>query len=89
MRRSRMIFRTLSDRTTVAHVSCPFDSVSIFQQCTHTFIFAYVLQSKRQVRIFPFHDSYFAKCALPDDSEQFEMVEIDCSQDHISLDRNR
>lgn len=43
-----------------------------------TFIFADVLECKRQTRVFSFDDADLAKGALADDAEQAEMVEAYC-----------
>lgn len=41
-----------------------------------TFIFADILQGKRQVGVFPFNDAYFAKGSSADDSQQSKVVEV-------------
>ena len=50
-----------------------------------TFIFPDVFQRKRQARIFPLHDADFAKRALADDSEELEVVELDCDRNSVSM----
>lgn len=43
-----------------------------------TFIFADILQCKRQVGVFSFNDAYFAKGSSADDSQQSKVVEVYC-----------
>jgi hypothetical protein len=42
-----------------------------------TFIFANVLESERAVGVFAFDYADFAKCALANNAEEAEMVEVD------------
>lgn len=43
-----------------------------------TFIFADILQSKRQIGVFSFDNAYFAKGSSADDSQKSKMVEVHC-----------
>lgn len=74
MRRSLMMFLTLSERTTRVHVSGTHNHTIKWR----TFILADVFEGKCKSRIFPFNNANFAKSSLADDSEQSEVVQIDC-----------
>lgn len=78
MRRSRMIFRTLSDRTTVTQRQRFFSLLANVSGCRQTFIFPYVLERKGEASIFALNDAHFAKGALADDAQQPEVVEVHC-----------
>lgn len=78
-----MMFRTLSDRTTVTQrqhwtllVCLP------GLQCggcgIPTFIFSYVLERKCEACVFPLDDAHLAECALAHNAKQAEVVEVDC-----------
>jgi hypothetical protein len=41
-----------------------------------TFIFSYVLERKREARVFALDDAHLAECALADNSQQSEVVEV-------------
>lgn len=74
-----MIFRTLSDLTTMHFVNSiinPWIVVSI-----DTLIFAYVFESKGQAGILPFNNSYFAKSAFAHHTQETEVVEVDCRKE--------
>lgn len=81
MRRSRMMLRTLSDRTTGSNVSpgtCNRSMASSNVLYRRTLIFAYVLEGKRQAGVFSFDDSYFAKGSFADDPQEAKVIEADC-----------
>jgi len=82
IRRSRMMFRTLSDRTTAGKgkrqhegADRPVHGVR-GARGGHTFILSDVLEGKRQSGIFPLDNSYFAESAAADDTKQSEVVEV-------------
>lgn len=87
MRRSRMILRTLSDRTTVTrrqHES-PVDlrvaTGCRCQSCPNcaskrTFVFPYVLERECEARVLSLDNAHFSKGTFADDSQQTEVVEI-------------
>ena len=70
-----MIFRTLSDRTTDQLIS--FFESHVACQSIHTFILAYVFQSKGQASVLSLHNPYLAKGAFAHHSKQSEMVQVD------------
>ena len=72
MRRSRMMFRTLSDRTTGKAVSM----TAWTGNPARTFIFADVLESKGIAGILAFDDADFAKGALANHTKESEMVQV-------------
>jgi hypothetical protein len=81
MRRSRMMLRTLSDRTTVTQrqhqallVRGP--AIQSHAVCRPTFIFPYVLERKREAGVFPLDDAHLAEGALANNSQQSEVVEV-------------
>ena len=81
MRRSRMMLRTLSERTTVTqrqHRSLRVCGTGM--QCLivyrHTFILPYVLERKSETRVFPLNDAHLAECALANNSQQSEVIEV-------------
>jgi hypothetical protein len=43
-----------------------------------TFILANILERKGQSCVFPLHNAHLAKCTLPYDSEELEVVQVDC-----------
>ena len=45
-----------------------------------TFIFANILQCKRQIGVFSFNDAYFAKGSSADNSQESKMVEVYCDR---------
>lgn len=60
------MFRTLSDRTTIACISrslCSFLGMSLL-----TFIFAYILERKRQASVLTLDDADLPKGSFADDS---------------------
>lgn len=65
--RSRMIFRTLSDRTTGARMS-RFSPILLAVQLL-TLIFAYILQRKRQASVFALDNADLPESALANDSQ--------------------
>jgi hypothetical protein len=71
-----MMLRTLSDRTTTVEPSQPMPGFNFLRQFdgNPTFIFSNILERKRQARIFPLNDAYFAKSASADNSKQTEVV---------------
>lgn len=71
MRRSRMTFRTLSDRTTANMSDLQVDWKSL------TLIFSNILEGKGQASISSLHNPYFPKGAFADDSKEAEMIEVD------------
>jgi hypothetical protein len=74
--RSRIIFRTLSERTTVTSVS--YSSLNtVALKLRHTFLFADIFQGKRKACVLPFNDPHFSKCALSNDTQEPEMIEVD------------
>ena len=72
-----MMFRTLSDRTTVLDVSL--DRRSPLSPRWHllTFIFANVLQGKGQTGILSLDDANLSKCTFSHHAQESEMVEVD------------
>jgi len=44
----------------------------------HTFIFPYILERKREARVFPLDDAHLAECAFAHDAQQAEVVEVHC-----------
>lgn len=84
MRLSLIIFRTLSDRTTVVEVGGQFLALRSRMwkwkrghRCTvPTFILANVFQGKRKTGIFSLDDSNFSKGASADNPEKSEMVQV-------------
>lgn len=43
-----------------------------------TFIFSYVLERKGEARVFALDNAHFTECALANDSQQPEVVEVYC-----------
>lgn len=89
MRRSRIMLRTLSDRTTVAqrqHQTLLVGGPGR-RRHMHTFVFPYVLERKRKARVFPLNDAHLAECALAHNTQQAEVVEVHCLA--VSVDRRR
>jgi hypothetical protein len=83
MRRSRMMLRTLSDRTTVTqhqHQALLVRGTArqSHARCRPTFIFPYVLQRKREAGVFALDDAHLAEGALAYNSQQAEVVEVYC-----------
>jgi hypothetical protein len=87
MRRSRMILRTLSDRTTVTrrqqqvpgNPSSWHDAIPPPSARRLTFVFSYVLERECEARVFALDNAHLAKGALADDAQQAEVVEVHCS----------
>lgn len=73
-----MMFRTLSDRTTVSHVSL--DRRPPMGPLAHmlTFIFANVFQGEGQAGILSLDDANLSKGTFAHDAQESEMIEIDC-----------
>lgn len=71
-----MIFRTLSDRTTVTQHqhSGPWSPWG----CTQTFIFPYVLERKGEAGVLALDNAHLAKGSFADDAQQPEVVEVHC-----------
>ena len=80
MRRSRMMFRTLSDFTTVAQ--CQLEFVCLWVQ--RTFVLADVLKGVGAAIVFPLHDADFAKGTFAYDPEETKVVEVYCSREAVS-----
>jgi hypothetical protein len=79
MRRSRMMLRTLSDRTTVTRRQYrPPGQVACAGAGGLTFVFAYVLERKGEAGVFALDDAHLAEGALSDDAQQAEVVEVHC-----------
>ena len=86
MRRSRMILRTLSDRTTVTrrqqqvpeNPSLWHDAIPPPSARRLTFVFSYVLERECEARVFALDNAHLAKGALADDAQQAEVVEVHC-----------
>lgn len=74
MRRSRNMLRTLSARTTMGQDLARIEGWG--EKQSHTLILANVFQSKSQAGILAFDDAHLAKGALADDSEEFEVVQL-------------
>jgi len=72
-----MMFRTLSDRTTVQEMSA---NAAEIRSGEATFIFANILQREGQSSVFPLDNSNLPKCSLSDDSQQSEMIEVHCGE---------
>jgi hypothetical protein len=73
-----MMFRTLSERTTVTQRQSVGLAVGGGQwRVVPTFILSYVLERKRETRVLALDDAHLAKRALSDDTQQAEVVEID------------
>lgn len=72
------MFRTFSCRTTARRVSLAVILVYGISYRWHTFIFSNVFQRKCQTGVLSLDDAHFAKCALANDPEEFEMIELDC-----------
>ena len=82
MRRSRMILRTLSERTTVTRRQYGARSGTALRGRL-TLILAYVLEGECEARVFALDDAHLAKRALADDAQQPEVVQIDLvGEDH-------
>ena len=79
MRRSRMMLRTLSDRTTAYGVSPAHLSIIDASSGAHAFIFTNVFEGKSQACIFSLDDPNLAKGPLPYHAQQAEVIEIDCN----------
>lgn len=79
-----MMFRTLSDRTTVLHVSL--DHGSPIDPTWHmlTFIFANIFQCEGQAGILSFDDANLSKCSFAHHSQESEVVEVDCGEEVVS-----
>ena len=75
MRRSRMIFRTLSDRTTVTQRQHG-PSLAARRRCRQTFIFSYILERKGEAGVLALDNAHLAKGALADNAQQPEVVEV-------------
>lgn len=74
MRRSRMIFRTLSDRTTARIVTtCRL----CWELGGNTLVLPNVLESKRRAGILPLDDANLAERALSHDPQQPEVIKVD------------
>lgn len=72
MRRSRMMLRTLSDRTTIAYthdVSQAGSGPRALRIGSRTFIFTYILQGEGETRIFSLDNPYFSKGTSANDSQ--------------------
>ena len=75
-----MIFRTLSDRTTVLHVSVARTLPIGPKLSMLTFIFANIFEGEGQASILPLDDANLSKSTFPHHSQESEMVEIDCCE---------
>ena len=76
-----MIFRTLSDLTTVWHLVSRFRKDGRLGQ--RTLIFADILQRKCQSGILPLHDPDLSKGTLSYDPQQSKMVEVHCKKEQL------
>ena len=74
-----MMFRTLSDRTTIqmeGSVRIALSRATRIWWYEHTLIFPDIFQSEREVGIFPLHNPHFSKGAAAHDTQESEMVEV-------------
>jgi len=85
IRRSRIIFRTLSDFTTVAPCQLGF----LYFASHRTFVLADILESVRAAIVLSLHDTHFAKGALAYDAEEAEMIKVYYSREAISTDNSQ
>ena len=72
-----MIFRTLSDRTTVTQRQHG-PSLAARRRCRQTFIFSYILERKGEAGVLALDNAHFAKGSLADDSQQPEVIQVHC-----------
>ena len=79
-----MIFRTLSDRTTIQVVpDQPYGRLrGGGETSARTFILSDVFERKGQAGILALDDAHFTKGTFADDTQKFEMVEV-----HYSCNR--
>jgi hypothetical protein len=72
-----MIFRTLSDRTTVTQRQRG-PSLAAGRRCRQTFIFSYILERKGEAGVLALDNAHLAKGSLADDSQQPEVIQVHC-----------
>jgi hypothetical protein len=70
------MFRTLSDRITVAIRVSEARAGEKGEWRRRTLIFANILQSEGQASVLPLDDADLPKCAFPDDPQQAKMIEV-------------
>jgi hypothetical protein len=71
------MFRTLSDRTTTEYIS----KDSKYRMTNGpTLIFTDVFERKGQARVLSLHNADLSKRTLPNNAEQFEVVEVHCEK---------
>ena len=73
-----MIFRTLSDLTTIEFAASAADALlgrGLFSPLT--LVLADIFQSKGQAGILSLHDPHLSESPFPDDAEEFEVIEVD------------
>lgn len=78
MRRSRMMLRTLSDRTTAGHNYSDGGATTKPGAIERTLIFSDVLESKRRAVVFPLDYADLSEGTLSDNAQQAKVAEIDC-----------
>jgi hypothetical protein len=72
-----MIFRTLSERTTIFAISrAPANSRDEIEIIERTFLFTNILERKRQAGVFALDNADLSKGTLSDNAEEAEVVKV-------------
>lgn len=80
IRRSRMIFRTLSDRTTTrGNEQLMSACIEVFLRQQHTFFFPNVFQRERQSGVFLLHDTNLAESTFSNHPQQTKLIQVHCA----------